>query len=111
MVPASLVTCILREVLSGGEWDTHKDNFNIMKKNSLPKMDSAISALVTDLYQRGLDKRVLVIAHGEFGRTPQINKHQASDQLELYIRMDISHCYDVSYHQRGINISRSYVCI
>lgn len=66
-------------VLSGGEWDTHKDNFNIMKKNSLPKMDSAISALVTDLYQRGLDKRVLVIAHGEFGRTPQINKDAGRD--------------------------------
>ncbi|MCA9076868.1 MAG: DUF1501 domain-containing protein [Planctomycetaceae bacterium] len=66
-------------VLSGGEWDTHTDNFNQLKNNSLPKMDSAISALVTDLYDRGLDKRVMVIAHGEFGRTPQINKDAGRD--------------------------------
>ncbi len=66
-------------VLSGGEWDTHTDNFRQLKNNSLPKMDSAISALVTDLYERGLDKRVMVIAHGEFGRTPQINKDAGRD--------------------------------
>ena len=66
-------------ILSGASWDTHKDNFQIMKNNSLPKMDSAISALVTDLYDRGLDKRVLVIAHGEFGRTPHINKDAGRD--------------------------------
>ena len=66
-------------VLSGGEWDTHTDNFRQLKNNSLPRMDSAISALVTDLYDRGLDKRVMVIAHGEFGRTPQINKDAGRD--------------------------------
>lgn len=66
-------------VLSGASWDTHTDNFNTLKNNSLPKMDSAISALVTDLYDRGLDKRVLLIAHGEFGRTPQINKDAGRD--------------------------------
>lgn len=66
-------------VLSGGEWDTHKDNFHQLKTNSLPRMDAAISALVTDLYDRGLDKRVMVIAHGEFGRTPQINKDAGRD--------------------------------
>jgi len=66
-------------VLSGGEWDTHSDNFRQLKNNSLPRMDSAISALVTDLYDRGLDKRVMVIAHGEFGRTPQINKDAGRD--------------------------------
>ncbi|MCA9110028.1 MAG: DUF1501 domain-containing protein [Planctomycetaceae bacterium] len=66
-------------VLSGADWDTHTDNFNRLKNASLPKMDSAISALVTDLYERGLDKRVMVIAHGEFGRTPQINKDAGRD--------------------------------
>ena len=66
-------------VLSGGEWDTHTDNFRQLKNDSLPKMDSAISALVTDLYDRGLDKRVMVIAQGEFGRTPQINKDAGRD--------------------------------
>lgn len=66
-------------VLSGGEWDTHTNNFPILKSDCLPKMDSMISALVTDLYERGLDKRVMVIAHGEFGRTPQINKDGGRD--------------------------------
>ncbi len=66
-------------VLSGGEWDTHTNNFNVMKNNSLPKMDSAISALVSDLYDRGLDKRVMVVAHGEFGRSPKINKDAGRD--------------------------------
>ena len=66
-------------VLSGASWDTHTDNFRTLKNISLPKMDSAISALVTDLYERGLDKRVLVIAHGEFGRTPHINKDAGRD--------------------------------
>jgi hypothetical protein len=42
-------------------------------QNAGPRMDSAIAALVEDLYQRGLDKRVMVIAWGEFGRTPKIN--------------------------------------
>lgn len=66
-------------VLSGGEWDTHTDNFGRLKSDSLPKMDRAISALVGDLYERGLDKRVLVIANGEFGRTPKINKDAGRD--------------------------------
>jgi uncharacterized protein (DUF1501 family) len=42
-------------------------------ENAAPRMDSAIPALVEDLHQRGLDKKVLVIAWGEFGRTPKIN--------------------------------------
>lgn len=66
-------------VLSGGEWDTHTNNFHTLKTDCLPRMDDAISALVTDLYDRGLDKRVMVIAHGEFGRTPQINKDAGRD--------------------------------
>lgn len=44
-----------------------------------PRMDSAIPALVEDLYQRGLDKKVLVIAWGEFGRTPKVNSDGGRD--------------------------------
>ena len=35
--------------------------------------DQAVSALIEDIYERGLDKRVLVVVTGEFGRTPKIN--------------------------------------
>lgn len=60
-------------IQAGGGWDTHGNNFSELKKNLLPKYDRAITALVQDLYDRGLEKRVLVMAFGEFGRTPRIN--------------------------------------
>ena len=37
-----------------------------------PFMDQALAALVEDVYDRGLDKKVLVVACGEFGRTPRV---------------------------------------
>lgn len=66
-------------VLSGGAWDTHANNFSILKEDCLPRVDRAIAALVTDLYQRGLDRDVMVVAYGEFGRTPVINKDAGRD--------------------------------
>jgi uncharacterized protein (DUF1501 family) len=53
-------------------FDMH-GNVKTGMENAGPRMDSAIPALVEDLYERGLDERVLVIAWGEFGRTPKIN--------------------------------------
>ncbi len=70
----SYVTC-----LSGGGFDTHKDNFNRLKDVTLPRYDRAIAALVNDIYERGLDKRVLVMAFGEFGRTPKVNADAGRD--------------------------------
>ena len=61
-------------------WDDHGDAqhiFNSMKVR-LPMYDQALSALITDLYDRGLDQRVLVIACGEFGRTPKVNMGRAA---------------------------------
>jgi hypothetical protein len=60
-------------VQAGGGWDTHGDNFKQLKNNLLPKYDQALAALVSDLCDRGLDKEVLVMTMGEFGRTPRIN--------------------------------------
>ncbi|MFO0914437.1 MAG: DUF1501 domain-containing protein [Pirellulales bacterium] len=60
-------------VQTGGGWDTHGDNFNSLKNQLLPKYDQAVAALVQDLADRGLDRDVLVISYGEFGRTPRIN--------------------------------------
>jgi len=47
--------------------------------NAGPRMDSAIPALIEDLYERGLDKKVLLLVWGEFGRTPRINKNAGRD--------------------------------
>ncbi len=58
------------EVTLGG-WDTHKDNFNRVKKLS-GELDPAMSALVTDLKQRGMLNDTLIVWMGEFGRTPKI---------------------------------------
>jgi uncharacterized protein (DUF1501 family) len=60
-----------------GGWDTHTDNFRSLKNKNLPRYDQALSALVADLHDRGLNERVLVVACGEFGRTPRIENGQA----------------------------------
>ena len=65
-------------VLSGGEWDTHRDNFNLLKTH-VPPIDRALAALFSDLYERGLDRRVMVLVTGEFGRTPGINRDAGRD--------------------------------
>jgi len=66
-------------IQAGGGWDTHKDNFKEQKVKLLPQFDSAVAALVTDLHERGLQDDVLVMAMGEFGRTPKINKDAGRD--------------------------------
>ena len=70
----SYVSC-----LSGGGWDTHVNNFGEQKNVLLPRLDRALSALIIDLHDRGLQKRVLVNVMGEFGRTPKINKDAGRD--------------------------------
>jgi hypothetical protein len=51
-------------IQAGGGWDTHGDNFKQLKVNLLPKFDQAVAALVSDLYDRGLQGEVLVMAMG-----------------------------------------------
>jgi hypothetical protein len=65
--------------LNFGRWDFHGDNFNECKKTHFPWFDHGMHALVSDLHDRGLDKDVAVVAWGEFGRTPQINKDAGRD--------------------------------
>ncbi len=69
------VRCV---TLSFGSWDRHHSNF-IRLPDQLGKFDQAITALVADLHERGLDKDVSVVAWGEFGRTPRINKSAGRD--------------------------------
>lgn len=61
-----------------GRWDFHSNNHTELLTH-LPLFDQGLSALVEDLHQRGLDKDVAVVAWGEFGRTPQINKDAGRD--------------------------------
>lgn len=52
-------------------WDTHDENFPCMREQ-LPHFDQALSALVSDLFDRGLQKDVVVVACGEMGRAPRV---------------------------------------
>jgi hypothetical protein len=64
--------------LSFGRWDSHGKNFDLVRDHG-PKLDQCLSALIDDLDQRGMLDDVTVIAWGEFGRTPAINKEAGRD--------------------------------
>ena len=64
--------------LGFSRWDYHSNNFGQLRED-LPLLDSALSALITDLHERGLDKDVAVVVWGEFGRTPTINANGGRD--------------------------------
>lgn len=60
-------------------WDAHQDVFPRHKNDLLPPADRAFAALINDLTSRGLLESTLVIAMGEFGRTPTINTQRGRD--------------------------------
>lgn len=82
--------CIARRLVEAGaryvalnysRWDWHgSDGMNYpMSREEFPLLDQGLSALVTDLHERGLDQHVSVVVWGEFGRTPKINKNNSRD--------------------------------
>ena len=66
-------------------WDTHIYNFELLQDRHCPIFDRAFSALLDDLHDRGLMDDTLVIAMGEFGRTPRISNRAAREHWQ--------HCY------------------
>jgi hypothetical protein len=64
--------------LAIGGWDTHGQNFQTLR-NQLPQVDRGVSALIADLCDRGMDKDVVTIMWGEFGRTPRVNGSAGRD--------------------------------
>jgi hypothetical protein len=64
--------------LSYGRWDSHGKNFDLVRDHG-GKLDQCLTALVEDLDIRGMLDDVTVIAWGEFGRTPTINKDAGRD--------------------------------
>jgi hypothetical protein len=68
--------------LRAGGWDHHGNVVSsaggtifVSLRSALPLLDRSIHALVTDLHERGLDREVLVVIWGEFGRTPKISQN------------------------------------
>ena len=60
-------------------WDTHVKGFESLKNGFLTRWDWAYSALIEDLHDRGLLDSTMVVAWGEFGRTPKVNAQAGRD--------------------------------
>ncbi len=82
--------CLARRLVEAGarvvsmnftRWDWHGgDGMNFVQaRKDFPLLDVALSALLEDLAERGLDQDVSVVVWGEFGRTPRLNKMNSRD--------------------------------
>lgn len=69
------VTCV---TVRNTGWDDHNRLGRRIKRRG-PDYDRAVAALVSDLYDRGMERDVLVVAMGEFGRTPRVNRKAGRD--------------------------------
>jgi hypothetical protein len=75
-------------------WDTHTNNFAILRNNKLPGLDQTYTALMEDLSARGLLDETLVVVMSEMGRTPKINGNAGRDHW--------TYCYSVLFAGAGI---------
>ncbi|HEY2250581.1 MAG TPA: DUF1501 domain-containing protein [Planctomycetaceae bacterium] len=67
------------EAVGNPLWDTHAQNADRLQDVLCPQFDVTFTALIEDLEQRGLLSETLVVAIGEFGRTPKINAQGGRD--------------------------------
>ena len=81
-----------------GGWDMHDRYFEIMQDRHGWMLDRALSALLDDLHGRGMLESTLVLAAGEFGRTPKINEKAGRDHW--------NHCYSALLAGGGIQGGR-----
>jgi len=65
--------------VSSGGWDTHNNAFQNLSRNLLPTLDRGVATFISDLKQRGLLEKTLVVVMGEFGRTPIVNRDGGRD--------------------------------
>jgi hypothetical protein len=83
-------------------WDTHRDHFPLLKRSLLPYADRAFSALLEDLAASGLLDETLVVAMGEFGRTPRLGQITSGAGADAGGRDHWPHCYTVLLAGGGI---------
>lgn len=67
------------EAKGNGHWDTHENNFNMLRHFLLPILDRSLTALIEDLDHRGLLESTLVLTTGDMGRTPRVNGKAGRD--------------------------------
>ena len=83
-------------------WDTHRQHFPLLKRSILPMFDRAFSALLADMHARGLLDETLVVAMGEFGRTPKIGQITSNAGADRNGRDHWPHCYSVMFAGGGM---------
>lgn len=88
-------------------WDVHSGLSNRMKNQSAPMLDAGLSTLLTDLDERGLLKETLVIAVGEFGRSPQRGVSTSGNENSDDGRDHWPYCYTAVV--AGAGVKRSFV--
>lgn len=81
-------------------WDTHTNNFPILKENKLPHFDQTFTALLEDLQNRRLLDETLVVVMSEMGRTPKINANGGRDHW--------TYCYSVVFAGAGVRGGNVY---
>jgi hypothetical protein len=74
-------------------WDTHAANFGPLRNLHCPKLDSGLSVLLEDMDQRGLLKETLVVAVGEFGRSPRLGVSTSGNSNSPDGRDHWPYCY------------------
>jgi uncharacterized protein (DUF1501 family) len=70
---------VTTESRGGGHWDSHANNFGMLRSFNLPNLDQIASALIDDLDCRGLLDSTLVVIMGEMGRAPKVNPAAGRD--------------------------------
>ncbi|MEX0678478.1 MAG: DUF1501 domain-containing protein [Pirellulales bacterium] len=89
-------------------WDTHNHNFKSLKDRLAPRFDRSFSALVEDLAARGLLETTLVVATGEFGRTPKIGQIVQNGMTEKTGRDHWPHAFTVLLAGGGVRGGQAY---
>jgi hypothetical protein len=92
-------------------WDTHAANFAPLRDLHCPKLDSGLSMLLTDLDERGLLDETLVVAIGEFGRSPRLGVSTSGNGNAPDGRDHWPYCYTALMAgagiQRGVQYGKS----
>jgi hypothetical protein len=89
-------------------WDTHAANFGPLRELHCPKLDSGLSALLEDMDQRGLLKETLVVAIGEFGRSPRLGVSTSGNGNSPDGRDHWPYCYTALVAGAGIQRGTLY---
>lgn len=89
-------------------WDTHEENFPKLKDRLCPPFDRAMSAFLADLDERGLLDTTLVVALGEFGRSPRIGLVTQNGQTKKTGRDHWPHAFTALVAGGGVRGGRTF---